>query len=41
VFQVGLARLHFSSGNSDVMIPAHGFSLSTELALILRRRYRI
>src|ERR1700678_4081529 len=25
VFQVGLARLRFSSGNSDVMVPAHGF----------------
>jgi len=31
VFQVGLARLHFSSGNSDVMVPAHCFSLSLEL----------
>jgi len=28
VFQVGLARLRFSSGNSDVMVPAHCFSLS-------------
>jgi len=27
VFQVGLARLRFSSGNSDVMVPAHCFSL--------------
>ena len=34
VFQVGLARLHFSSGNSDVMVLAHGFSLSIKLALI-------
>ena len=25
VFQVGLARLRFSSGNSDVMVPAHCF----------------
>ena len=25
VFQVGLARLRFSSGNSDVMVPAHLF----------------
>jgi hypothetical protein len=41
VFQVGLARFHFSSGNSDVMVVAHRFSLSMELALILRRRYRI
>jgi hypothetical protein len=28
VFQVGLARLRFGSGNSDVMILAHCFSLS-------------
>jgi len=28
VFQVGLARLHFRRGNSDVMVPAHCFSLS-------------
>jgi hypothetical protein len=28
VFQVDLARLRFGSGNSDVMIPAHCFSLS-------------
>src|SRR5271166_6167709 len=41
VFQVGLARLRFSSGNSDVMVPAHCFSLSVELAQILRRRYRV
>jgi len=33
---VGLARLRFSSGNSDVMVPAHGFSHSVELAQILR-----
>ena len=26
VFQVSLARLHFSSGNSDVMVPAHCLS---------------
>ena len=32
VFQVGLAGLRFSSGNSDVMVPAHGFSRSVELA---------
>jgi hypothetical protein len=31
VFQVGLARLRFGSGNSDVMIPAHCFSLSVGL----------
>jgi hypothetical protein len=31
VFHVGLAWLRFSSGNSDVMVPAHGFSLSAEL----------
>ena len=41
VFQVGLARLRFSSGNSDVMVPAHCFSLSAELAQILRYRYRV
>ena len=41
VFQVGLARLRFSSGNSDVMVLAHGFSLSMELAQILRCRYRV
>src|ERR1700680_1877189 len=40
VFQVGLARLRFSSGNSDVMVPAHCFSLSVELAQILLCRYR-
>jgi hypothetical protein len=40
VFQVGLARLRFSSGNSDVMVPAHCFSLSVELAQILRCRIR-
>jgi hypothetical protein len=28
VFQVGLARLRFSSGNSDVMVPAHLFRSS-------------
>src|SRR5580704_14698155 len=28
VLQVGLARLRFSSGNSDVMVAAHCFSLS-------------
>jgi hypothetical protein len=28
VFQVGLAWLRFRSGNTDVMVPAHGFSLS-------------
>jgi hypothetical protein len=31
VFQVGLARLRFRGGNSDVMVPTHGFSLSVEL----------
>jgi hypothetical protein len=41
VFQVGLARPCFSSGNSDVMVPAHCFSLSAELAQILRCRYRV
>jgi hypothetical protein len=41
VFQVGLARLRFSSGNSDVMVPAHCFSLSVELVQILRWRYRV
>src|SRR6202042_1557552 len=41
VFQVGLARLRFSSGNSDVMVTAHCFSLSAELAQILRCRYRV
>jgi hypothetical protein len=35
VFQVGLTRLRFSRGNSDVMVAAHGFSLSEELAQIL------
>src|ERR1700727_1093555 len=35
VFQVGLARLHFSSGNSDVMILAHGFSLSVRIGSTL------
>ncbi len=29
-FQVGLASLRFSSGNSDVMVPAHCFSLSLD-----------
>ena len=38
VFQVGLAWLRFRSGNSDVMIPAHCFSLSVESAQILRCR---
>jgi hypothetical protein len=41
VFQVGLPRLGFGGGNSDVMVPAHGFSLSVELAQILRYRYRV
>lgn len=27
---MGLPRLRFGSGNSDVMVPAHGFSLSVE-----------
>jgi hypothetical protein len=38
VFQVGLPRLCFGSGDSDVMVPAHCFSLSVELAQILRCR---
>jgi hypothetical protein len=33
---VGLTRLRFSCGNSDVMVPAHGFSLPIELTQILR-----
>ena len=41
VFQVGLPRLRFRSGNPDVMVPAHCFSLSVELAQILRHRYRV
>jgi hypothetical protein len=41
VFQVGLPRLRFGSGNSDVMVPAHCFSLSVELAQILGYRYRV
>jgi hypothetical protein len=32
--------LRFSSGNSDVMVPAHCFLLSVELAQILCCRYR-
>jgi hypothetical protein len=39
VFQVGLPRLRFGSGNSDVMVSAHCFSLSEGLAQILRYRY--
>jgi hypothetical protein len=35
VFQVGLARLRFSGGNSDVMVAAHCLLLSVELAQIL------
>ena len=41
VFQVDLARLRFGGRNSDVMVPAHCFSLSVELAQILRSRYRV
>jgi hypothetical protein len=41
VFQVGLPRLRFGSGNSDVMVPAHCFPFSVELAQILRCRYRV
>jgi len=41
VFQVGLARLRCGSGNSDVMVAAHCFSLSAELAQILRCCYRV
>jgi hypothetical protein len=47
VFQVGLARLRFSSGNSDVVVAAHVFSLSvgigtnsTPSLLCLKRRPR-
>jgi hypothetical protein len=40
VFQVGLARLHFISWNSDVMVPPHCLLLFVELAQILRCRYR-
>jgi hypothetical protein len=36
VLQVRFARLRFTGGNSDVMVPAHGFSLSVGLAQILR-----
>ena len=32
VFQVGLARLRFSSGNSDVMVAPHCFSLPSEIS---------
>jgi hypothetical protein len=35
---VGLPRLRFSSGNSDVMVLAHCFSLPVELAQFLRYR---
>src|ERR1700678_2097923 len=41
VFQVRLASLRFGSGNSDVMVSAHCFSLSTELAQTLHYRYRV
>jgi len=41
VFQVGLPGLRFGSGNSDVMVPAHCFLLSVELAQILRYGYRV
>jgi len=41
VFQVRLARLRFGSGNSDVMVSAHCFSPSSELAQILHYRYRV
>ena len=41
VFQVGFARLGFGGGNSDVMVAAHGFSLSVEMAQILRCRCRV
>jgi hypothetical protein len=40
VFQVGLASLRFSSGNSDVMVAAHCISLSVDLEQILRCCYR-
>jgi hypothetical protein len=38
MFQVGLPRLRFGGGNSDVMVAAHCPSLSVELAQILRYR---
>ena len=41
VFQVRLPRLRLGSGNSDVMVPAHCFPLSVELAQVLRYRYRV
>src|ERR1700683_644436 len=41
MFQVGLPRLRLGSGNSDVMVPAHCFSPSSELAQILHYRYRV
>jgi len=40
VFQVGLARLRFSSGNSDVMVPAHRVSLSLEKKILLPKSKR-
>src|SRR5580658_11055891 len=39
VFQVGLARLRFGSGNSDVMIPAHCFSLSLDNSTLSLPRF--
>lgn len=36
VFQVGFPKLRFGSGNSDVMVSAHCYSLSVELTQILR-----
>src|SRR5208282_278450 len=38
VFQVGLPRLRFGSGYSDVIVPAHYFSPPVQLAPILRYR---
>jgi hypothetical protein len=40
MFQVGLARLRFISGNSDVMVPAHCFSLSLEKKILPPKRKR-
>jgi hypothetical protein len=41
VLQVGLARLRFRRGDSDVMVVAHCLSLSVELGKILRCRWRV
>ena len=34
VFQVGLAKLRFSSGNSDVMVTPHGFDSTLSLQVL-------